>query len=59
MPSSTVANFATVDEEGTRKVERTLTFYNLDVIISVGYRVNSLRGVQIRMWAIQVLKNTW
>jgi hypothetical protein len=53
---STVANFATVQKEGTRKVERALAFYNLDVIISVGYRVNSLRGVQFRMWATQVLK---
>ena len=54
--NSTVANFATVQKEGQRNVERTILYYNLDVIISVGYRVNSYRGVQFRMWATQVLK---
>jgi hypothetical protein len=53
---STVAFFATVQTEGKRKVERTLAFYNLDMIISVGYRVNSYRGVQFRQWATMVLK---
>jgi hypothetical protein len=48
---STVAFFATVQTEGKRKVERNLAFYNLDMIISVGYRVNSYRGVQFRSWA--------
>lgn len=48
---STVAFFATVQMEGKRKVERNLAFYNLDMIISVGYRVNSYRGVQFRQWA--------
>lgn len=52
----TVAFFATVQDEGGRKVERNLAFYNLDMIISVGYRVNSHRGVQFRHWATQVLK---
>lgn len=52
----TVAFFATVQDEGGRKVERNLAFYNLDMIISVGYRVNSHRGVQFRQWATQVLK---
>lgn len=52
----TVAFFATVQDEGGRKVERNLTFYNLDMIISVGYRVNSHRGVQFRQWATRVLK---
>lgn len=52
----TVAFFATVQDEGGRKVERNLSFYNLDMIISVGYRVNSHRGVQFRQWATQVLK---
>ena len=52
----TVAFFATVQYEGGRKVERNLTFYNLDMIISVGYRVNSHRGVQFRQWATRVLK---
>lgn len=42
--------------EGNREVKRELTFYNLDVIISVGYRVNSLRGTQFRIWATQRLK---
>lgn len=53
----TVAFFATVQDEGGRKVERNLTFYNLDMIISVGYRVNSHRGVQFRQWATHVLKD--
>lgn len=52
----TVANFATVQEEGGRKVERNVTYYNLDVIISVGYRVKSHRGTQFRIWATQRLK---
>ena len=55
-PDSTVAFFATVQNEGTRRVERNITFYNLDMIISVGYRVNSHRGVQFRIWATQVLR---
>ncbi len=55
-PGSTVAFFATVQNEGTRKVERNIAYYNLDMIISVGYRVNSHRGVQFRIWATQVLR---
>lgn len=55
-PDSTVAFFATVQKEGKREVERKLAFYNLDMIISVGYRVNSYRGVQFRQWATMVLK---
>ena len=55
-PDSTVAFFATVQNEGGRKVERNIAYYNLDVIISVGYRVNSHRGVQFRIWATQVLR---
>lgn len=54
--SSTVANFATVQTEGERIVERNIDFYNLDVIISVGYRVKSLQGTQFRIWATQQLK---
>jgi Virulence protein len=54
--SSTVAKIATVQLEGTRKIERTLEYYNLDVIISVGYRVKSQRGVEFRRWANSVLK---
>lgn len=53
---STVAFFATVQNEGSRKIERKITYYNLDMIISVGYRVNSHRGVQFRMWATQILR---
>jgi len=53
---STVANFATVQTEGSRQVERRIEFYNLDVIISVGYRVKSQRGVQFRIWASEILK---
>ena len=53
---STVAFFATVQTEGKRKAERDIAFYNLDMIISVGYRVHSYRGVQFRMWATRVLK---
>ena len=51
-----VAFFATVQNEGERKVERKIAFYNLDMIISVGYRVHSYRGVQFRIWATKVLK---
>ena len=46
----------TVQNEGTRQVSRNVKHYNLDVIISVGYRVKSLRGTQFRIWATQVLK---
>lgn len=55
-PDSTVAFFATVQNEGDRIVERNLAYYNLDMIISVGYRVKSHRGVQFRIWATQVLR---
>ena len=54
---STVANFATVQMEGERQVERYIDYYNLDVIISVGYRVKSHRGTQFRIWAMGILKN--
>ncbi len=53
---ATVAFFATVQAEGNRRVERDIAYYNLDMIISVGYRVHSYRGVQFRMWATKVLK---
>jgi hypothetical protein len=53
---ATVAKNATVQTEGKRAVERQIDFYNLDAIISVGYRVNSLRGTQFRIWATNVLK---
>lgn len=52
---ATVAKIATVQKEGGREVSRKLEFYNLDMIISVGYRVNSIRGTHFRMWATQQL----
>jgi phosphoribosylaminoimidazolesuccinocarboxamide synthase len=53
---STVAKFATVQTEGNREVTRSIEYYNLDMIISVGYRVKSKRGVEFRRWANRVLK---
>lgn len=55
-PKPTVAKFATVQKEGNREVERQVEYYNLDVIISVGYRVKSQRGVELRRWATDVLR---
>ena len=57
LDDSTVAKFATVQMEGNREVERNIDYYNLDVIISVGYRVKSQRGVEFRKWANRVLKD--
>lgn len=54
--SSTVRDFRTVRQEGKRQVVRNLTYYNLDAIISIGFRVNSKRGIQFRQWANSVLK---
>lgn len=56
LDNSTVAKFATVQTEGERTVERQVEHYNLDMIISVGYRVKSVRGVQFRKWANNVLR---
>jgi len=53
---STVKEYLTVQIEGQRRVKRKLTLYNLDVIISVGYRVKSQRGTQFRIWANKILK---
>ncbi|MGN6802131.1 MAG: virulence RhuM family protein [Ginsengibacter sp.] len=53
---ATVRKFRTVRREGNREVTRNIEHYNLDVIISVGYRVNTKRGVQFRQWATQRLK---
>jgi hypothetical protein len=53
---TTVRNFRTVQTEGGRQVERELEHYNLDAIISVGYRVNSYQATQFRIWATQTLK---
>ena len=53
----TVRKFRTVRQEGNREVKRNLTHYNLDMIISVGYRVNSSRGIQFRKWATRKLRD--
>lgn len=53
---ATVANFATVQKEGNRIVTRQVEYYNLDMILSIGYRVKSQRGVEFRRWSNQVLK---
>ena len=55
--SSTIANFATVKKEGNREVIRNIQYYNLDVIISVGYRVRSTEGTKFRKWATTILKD--
>ena len=56
LPDRTIAKFATVQDEGTRSVAREIEHYNLDVIISVGYRVKSHRGTQFRIWATERLR---
>ena len=53
---ATTRKIRAVQQEGNRKVERELQFYNLDAIISVGYRVNSIRATNFRIWATGVLK---
>ena len=55
-PLATVKEYLTVQNEGEREVSRIVKHYNLDVIISVGYRVKSLRGVSFRRWAREILK---
>jgi hypothetical protein len=55
-PEATVKKYLTVRQEGKRQVKRELEYYNLDMIISVGYRVNSVRATQFRQWATQVLR---
>ena len=54
--SSTVKNFLTVQQEGTRNVKRMVIHYNLDAIIAVGYRINSKKATEFRIWATKVLK---
>ena len=54
--SATVRKFRTVRQESKRQIARILTYYNLDAIISIGFRVNSKRGIQFRQWANKVLK---
>ena len=56
MKDSTISKMEIVQQEGARQVKRVQNFYNLDAIISVGYRVNSLRATQFRIWATSVLK---
>lgn len=53
---ATIANFATVQKEGDRLVTRGVDYYNLDMILSIGYRVKSQRGIDFRKWANKVLK---
>ena len=53
----TVAKFATVQKEGERKVTRDIEYYNLDMILSIGYRVKSNKGILFRKWATKVLKD--
>ena len=53
---ATIRKFLTVQVEGKREVSRKIDYYNLDAIISVGYRVNSVRATQFRQWATQVLR---
>ncbi|WP_457561848.1 virulence RhuM family protein, partial [Caminibacter pacificus] len=55
--NSTVAKIATVQKEGDREVIREIEYYNLDVIISVGYRVNSKKATKFRQWATKILKD--
>jgi hypothetical protein len=54
---STVKEYLTVQTEGKRKIKRKINFYNLDVIISVGYRIKSKQGTRFRIWANQILKD--
>lgn len=56
MKEATVKEILTVQKEGMREISRKLEFYNLDAIIAVGYRVNSLRATQFRIWATQTLR---
>ena len=53
----TVAKFATVQNEGGRTIRRNIEYYNLDVVISVGYRVKSKNGTKFRQWANKILKD--
>jgi len=56
-PSSTVSKMETVQIEGKRKIKRIINYFNLDLIIAVGYRVNSYKATQFRIWATKILKN--
>ena len=56
LQEATIRNFRIVQKEGTRDIQREVMFYNLDAIISVGYRVNSKQATQFRRWATQTLR---
>jgi len=55
-PASTIKEYLTVRKEGTRQVERSIDYYNLDMILAIGYRVRSHRGTQFRRWATERLR---
>lgn len=55
--NSTVKEYLTVQKEGNRSVKRKIEYYNLDVIISVGYRVKSKRGTLFRQWALKIIRD--
>lgn len=55
--NSTIRNFRIVQKEGNREVARDISHYNLDVIISIGYRVNSKKATRFRQWAIDIMLN--
>ena len=57
LDNSTVAKFATVQKEGNREIKRNIEYYNLDMIISIGYRVKSQNGIIFRKWANKILKD--
>ena len=56
LPEATIKEYLIVRQEGSRRVKRPVGFYNLDMIIAVGYRVRSLRGTQFRQWATERLR---
>ena len=55
--NATIRNFQIVQKEGRRSIKREVTHYNLDMVISVGYRVQSKRATQFRIWATKILRN--
>jgi hypothetical protein len=57
MNQAAIAKYATVQKEGGREITRNIEYFNLDVIISVGYRVKSKRGTNFRIWATQRLRD--
>ena len=56
MPDATISKMEIVQQEGSRQVKRNIDYYNLDAIISVGYRINSRRATAFRIWATKILK---